>query len=239
MLQLVTASRARPRLLAIGAHEPFVACRRPPCVAGNRACRRPFRPPSNRPLTPVRRHFSGFVFRRHSAAKPEKFVAYRKRRPERPPARSKASPWLESRMWGKMASCCRLVIGLYESSSPFMGLKGRLHGRKPRPSGSPGLRRGRQFAHQRNCRRVVPRRGFHPLSWAEGPCGQARLPATRRSQISACQLMAIPSLPDSLSLQRLKLLRGALVVGCKFSQEFGHGLRGRVIWAVDQGEKSL
>jgi len=62
------------------------------------------------------------------------------------------------------------------------GLKGRLHGRKPRSSGSPGLRRGRQFAHQRNCRRVVPRRGFHPLSWAEGPCGQARLPATQKAE---------------------------------------------------------
>jgi hypothetical protein len=91
----------------------------------------------------------------------------------RPPARSKASPWLESRMWGKMASCCRLVIGLYESSSPFMGLKGRLHGRKTRSSRSPGLRLGRQFAHQRNCGRAAPWRGFHPLSWAEGPCGQA------------------------------------------------------------------
>ena len=34
----------------------------------------------------VRRYFSGFVFRRHPAAKTEKFVAYRKRRPERPPA---------------------------------------------------------------------------------------------------------------------------------------------------------
>jgi len=32
----------------------------------------------------VGRHFSGFVFRRHPAAKPEKFVAYRKGRPERP-----------------------------------------------------------------------------------------------------------------------------------------------------------
>ena len=62
------------------------------------------------------------------------------------------------------------------------GLKGRLHGRKPRSSGSPGLRRGRQFAHQRNCGRVVPRRGFHPLSWAEGPCGQARLPATQKAE---------------------------------------------------------
>jgi hypothetical protein len=34
----------------------------------------------------VRTYSSDFVFRRHSAAKPEKFVAYRKRRPERPPA---------------------------------------------------------------------------------------------------------------------------------------------------------
>ena len=47
-------------------------------------------------------------------------MAKTQRRPERPPARSKASSWLESRMWGKMASCCRLVIGLYESSSTFM-----------------------------------------------------------------------------------------------------------------------
>ena len=31
---------------------------------------------------------------------------------------------VESRMWGKMASCCRLVIGLYEFSSPFMGRHG-------------------------------------------------------------------------------------------------------------------
>jgi hypothetical protein len=46
-----------------------------------------------------------------------------RRRPERPPARSKASSWLESRMWGKMASCCRLVIGLYEVFIPFHGPK--------------------------------------------------------------------------------------------------------------------
>jgi len=91
----------------------------------------------------VRGYFFGFVFRRHRAAKPEKFVAYR-----------------ETAAW-----------------------RGCLHGRKPRPSRSPGLRRGRQFAHQRNCGRVVPRRGFHPLSWAEGPCGQARLPAARNAKV--------------------------------------------------------
>jgi hypothetical protein len=34
----------------------------------------------------VRSYFSDFVFRSHPAAKPEKFVAYRKRQPERPPA---------------------------------------------------------------------------------------------------------------------------------------------------------
>ena len=64
---------------------PFVACRRPPCVAGNRACRRPFRPPSNRPLTQSQ-VFLRLRVRRHPAAKPEKLIAYRKRRPERPPA---------------------------------------------------------------------------------------------------------------------------------------------------------
>ena len=44
-------------------------------VAGNRACRRPFRPPSNRPLTLFAAYFSGFVSRRHPVAKPEKFAA--------------------------------------------------------------------------------------------------------------------------------------------------------------------
>src|SRR5580704_9761885 len=39
----------------------------------------------------VRAYFSCFVSRRRRAAEPEKFVAYRERRPERPPARSKAS----------------------------------------------------------------------------------------------------------------------------------------------------
>jgi len=58
---------------------PFVACNRPTCAAGNRACRRPFRPPSNliRLLTQFAGIFSGFVSCRHLAAKPEKFVAYR------------------------------------------------------------------------------------------------------------------------------------------------------------------
>jgi hypothetical protein len=37
---------------------------------------------------------------------------------------------VESRMWGKMASCCRLVIGLYEFSSLFMGRRPMLHGPK-------------------------------------------------------------------------------------------------------------
>jgi hypothetical protein len=120
---------------------PFEACSRRPCVAGNRACMRPFRPPANRPLTQFATYFSGFVF----AGIPQR----------------------------SLRNSSRLGNG---------GLKGRLHGRKPRSSGSPGLRRGRQFAHQRNCRRVVPRRGFHPLSWAEGPCGQARLPAARKAK---------------------------------------------------------
>jgi hypothetical protein len=40
---------------------------------GNRACRRP----SNRTTHAVRAYFSGFVSRRHLAAKPWKFVAYR------------------------------------------------------------------------------------------------------------------------------------------------------------------
>jgi hypothetical protein len=45
--------------------------------AGNRACRRPFRPPSNlnRPPTLLAGIFSGFVSRRDGAAKPEKFVS--------------------------------------------------------------------------------------------------------------------------------------------------------------------
>jgi hypothetical protein len=49
------------------------------CVAGNRACRRPFRPPtdhSRRSQVSLR-----LRVRRHPAAKPVKFVAYRKRRP--------------------------------------------------------------------------------------------------------------------------------------------------------------
>src|SRR5580704_3729348 len=49
------------------------------------------------------------------------------------------------------------------------GLKGRLHGRKPRSSHSPDLRRGRQSAHQTKCGRTASPRGLHPLSWAEGP----------------------------------------------------------------------
>ena len=44
------------------------------------------------------------------------------RRPERPPARSKTSYWLDS-MWGRMASGGRLVIGLCEFSSPLGGAK--------------------------------------------------------------------------------------------------------------------
>jgi len=132
-----------------------------------------------------------------------------------------AAGGLESRMWGKMASCCRLVIGLYESSSTFMGLKGRLHGRKPRPSGSPGLRRGRQFAHQRNCRRVVPRRGFHPLSWAEGPCRQARLPATRRPHITASRLMAILLGHASFSLSN-QGERSSQMPGCRPGDKLKH-----------------
>jgi hypothetical protein len=45
--------------------------------AGNRACRRPLRPPSNlnRLLTQMARIFSGFGSRRPGAAKPERFVS--------------------------------------------------------------------------------------------------------------------------------------------------------------------
>jgi len=83
-------SRAKP----LSRLWPFATCRRPPCVAanraGNRACRRPFRPPSNRPLT----QFAGILrlrVRRHPAAKPEKF-AYRKRRAGKPACRHDCLP---------------------------------------------------------------------------------------------------------------------------------------------------
>jgi len=45
------------------------------------------------------------------AAKPEKLAACRKRRPERPPA-GRIACHTKVVMWGKMASCGRLVIGL-------------------------------------------------------------------------------------------------------------------------------
>jgi hypothetical protein len=103
---------------------PFVARRLPPCVAGNRACRRPFRPPSNRPPTPCQA-FLRFVFRSPLLASSESREIRRVpgRRPERPPARLKASSWLDSHLWGKMASCCRLVIGMCEAFIPFHGPK--------------------------------------------------------------------------------------------------------------------
>jgi hypothetical protein len=52
-------------------------CSRPPGGAGNRACRRPFQAAvDTEPAThKLGTHFSGFVSRRHRAAKPEKFAS--------------------------------------------------------------------------------------------------------------------------------------------------------------------
>jgi len=47
--------------------------------------------------------------------------------------------------------------------APRKPAESRLHGRKPRPSGSPGLRRGRQFAHQTNCGKGVLGEVFIPF----------------------------------------------------------------------------
>jgi hypothetical protein len=52
-------------------------CSRPPGGSGNRACRRPFQAAvDTEPAThKLGTHFSGFVSRRHRAAKPEKFAS--------------------------------------------------------------------------------------------------------------------------------------------------------------------
>ena len=79
MLQLVQASGARHWSLAFRGMQATALC-------GRQSCLQAAFQDAVEQTHPVRRYFSGFVFRRHLAAKPEKFVAYRKRRPERPPA---------------------------------------------------------------------------------------------------------------------------------------------------------
>jgi hypothetical protein len=83
MLQLVqarTPSEARPWSLAFRGMHATALCGRQSCLQAA------FQATVEQTTHPVSRYSSGFVFRRHRSAKPEKFVAYRKRRPERPPA---------------------------------------------------------------------------------------------------------------------------------------------------------
>jgi len=140
-------------------------------VAGNRACRRPFRPPFRIwPFAAMCRCAGRGADTRVGAAVWDMLSSSRVQ--------------LELHISFGFVSFIRCQRNPRNSSRIGNGgLKGRLHSRKPRSSRSPGLRRGRQFAHQRNCGKGVPRRGFHPLSWAEGPCGQARLPAARMAKV--------------------------------------------------------
>jgi hypothetical protein len=93
---------------------------------GNRACRRPFRPPSNlnRPLTQLSRILSGFVSRRHRAAKPRKFVS-------KPGGRLKA----EGTLWTQPGLAALWSLEGLLLSSPSVGHALACHGERS----SPGL----------------------------------------------------------------------------------------------------
>jgi len=160
------SERSSPSALAIHSMQP------PPGGAGNRVCRRPFRPPSNlnKPLTQLARIFSGFVSRRHRAAKPEEFVS-------KPGGRLKAGDAL----WAQPGLAASRKAKAESERSSTCRFPGRWPGRNKRTLPSP---LSGPPARPQQSRLCLSRRAYlPPESVVLSPCGQAGRPCFSMSWV--------------------------------------------------------